>query len=44
MPVTKGYAKVYKKPEDIEKIEREHIKKRNAIKKKEEDENKEGGE
>jgi small subunit ribosomal protein S24e len=43
MPVTKGYAKVYKKPEDIEKIEREHIKKRNAVKKEESD-NKEGGE
>ena len=46
MPVTSGYAKVYRSPEDIEKIEREHIRKRNAIKseKKEEGENKEGGE
>ncbi len=42
MPVTKGYAKVYSSPEDIEKIERDHIKKRNAVKK--EEESKEGGE
>ncbi len=42
MPVTVGYAKAYKTVDDLKSVEREHIKKRNAVVKEKKEE--EGGE
>ncbi len=41
MPLTTGYAKAYKTAEDLKKVERQHIQKRNALLKEKKEE---GGE